>query len=73
MKKIIFAIALMAALVVSLCGCGSTAVDEAVHPTTTTAVIMLNGYNTPVINNGSDFVDAPQNGDATFILSLIHI
>ena len=68
MKKIIFAIALMAALVVSLCGCGSTAVDEAVHPTTTTAVIMLNGYNTPVINNGSDFVDAPQNGDATFII-----
>lgn len=68
MKKIIFAIALMAALVVSLCGCGSTAVDEAVHPTTATAVIMLNGYNTPVINNGSDFVDAPQNGDATFII-----
>lgn len=68
MKKIIFAIALMAALVVSLCGCGSTAVDEAVHPTTGTAVIMLNGYNTPVINNGSDFVDAPQNGDATFII-----
>lgn len=68
MKKIIFAIALMAALAVSLCGCGSTAVDEAVHPTTATAVIMLNGYNTPVINNGSDFVDAPQNGDATFII-----
>lgn len=68
MKKIIFAIALMAALVVSLCGCGSTAVDEAVHPTTATAVIMLNGYNMPVVNNASDFVDAPQDGDETFIV-----
>lgn len=68
MKKIIFAIALMAALAVSLCGCGSTAVDEAVHPTTGTAVIMLNGYNMPVVNNGGDFVDAPRDGDATFII-----
>lgn len=68
MKKIIFAIALMAALVVSLCGCGSTAVDEAVHPTTATAVIMLNGYNMPVVPDPEDFVDAPQDGDATFIV-----
>lgn len=68
MKKIIFAIALMAALVVSLCGCGSTAVDEAVHPTTGTAVIVLNGYNMPVVNNAADFVDDPQNGDETFIV-----
>lgn len=68
MKKIIFAIAFMAALTVSLCGCGSTAVDEAVHPTTATAVIILNGYNIPVVNNAADFVDAPQNGDQTFIV-----
>ena len=69
MKKIIFAIAFMAAaLTVALSGCGSTAVDKAVHPTTATAVIMLNGYNMPVVNNASDFVDAPQDGDETFIV-----
>lgn len=68
MKKIIFAIAFMAALTVSLCGCGSTAVNEAVHPTTATAVIMLNGYNMPVVPDPEDFVDAPQDGDATFIV-----
>lgn len=68
MKKIIFAIAFMAALTVSLCGCGSTAVNEAVHPTTATAVIMLNGYNMPEVNNAGDFVDAPQDGDQTFIV-----
>ena len=68
MKKIIFAIAFMAALTVSLCGCGSTAVNEAVHPTTGTAVIVLNGYNMPVVNNAADFVDDPQNGDETFIV-----
>lgn len=68
MKKIIFAIAFMAALTVSLCGCGSTAVNEAVHPTTATAVIMLNGYNMPVVPNPEDFVDAPQDGDETFIV-----
>lgn len=69
MKKIIFAIAFMAALTVSLCGCGSTAVnEEAVHPTTATAVIMLNGYNMPEVNNAGDFVDAPQDGDQTFIV-----
>ena len=68
MKKIIFAIAFMAALTVSLCGCGSTAVNEAVHPTTATAVIMLNGYNMPVVPDPEDFVDAPQDGDETFIV-----
>lgn len=68
MKKIIFAIAFMAALTVALCGCGSTAVNEAVHPTTATAVIMLNGYNMPEVNNAGDFVDAPQDGDQTFIV-----
>lgn len=68
MKKIIFAIAFMAALTVSLCGCGSTVVNEAVHPTTGTAVIVLNGYNMPVVNNAADFVDDPQNGDETFIV-----
>lgn len=69
MKKIIFAIVFMAAaLTVALSGCGSTAVDKAVHPTTATAVIMLNGYNMPVVNNAGDFVDAPQDGDATFIV-----
>ena len=69
MKKIIFAIAFMAAaLTVALSGCGSTAVDKAVHPTTATAVIMLNGYNMPVVNNACDFVDAPQDGDETFIV-----
>ena len=68
MKKIIFAIALMAALVVSLCGCGSTAVNEAVHLTTATAVIMLNGYNMAVVPDPEDFVDDPQNGDETFIV-----
>lgn len=68
MKKIIFAIAFMAALAVSLCGCGSTVVDEAVHPTTGTAVIVLNGYNMPVVNNAADFVDDPQDGDETFIV-----
>lgn len=68
MKKIIFAIAFMAALAVALCGCGSTVVDEAVHPTTGTAVIMLNGYNMPVVPDPEDFVDDPQNGDETFIV-----
>lgn len=68
MKKIIFAIAFMAALAVALCGCGSTVVDEAVHPTTATAVIMLNGYNMPVVPDPEDFVDAPQDGDETFIV-----
>lgn len=68
MKKIIFAIAFMVALAVALCGCGSTVVDEAIHPTTGTAVIVLNGYNMPVVNNAADFVDAPQNGDQTFIV-----
>ena len=68
MKKIIFAIAFMAALTVSLCGCGTTAVNEAVHPTTATAVIMLNGYNMPVVPDPENFVDAPQDGDATFIV-----
>lgn len=70
MKKIIFAIAFMAAaLTVALSGCGSTAVnEEAVHPTTATAVIMLNGYNMPVVPDPEDFVDAPQDGDATFIV-----
>jgi outer membrane protein OmpA-like peptidoglycan-associated protein len=68
MKKIIFAIAFMAALTVSLCGCGSTAVNEAVHPTTATAVIMLNGYNMAVVPDPEDFVDDPQNGDETFIV-----
>ena len=69
MKKIIFAIVFMAAaLTVALSGCGSTAVDKAVHPTTATAVIMLNGYNMPVVNNAGDFMDAPQDGDATFIV-----
>lgn len=69
MKKIIFAIAFMAALTVALSGCGSTAVnEEAVHPTTATAVIMLNGYNMPEVNNAGDFVDAPQDGDQTFIV-----
>jgi outer membrane protein OmpA-like peptidoglycan-associated protein len=68
MKKIIFAIAFMAALTVALSGCGSTAVDKAVHPTTATAVIMLNGYNTPVVPEPEDFVDAPQDGDETFIV-----
>lgn len=69
MKKIIFAIAFMAALTVALSGCGSTAVnEEAVHPTTATAVIMLNGYNMPVVPDPENFVDAPQDGDATFIV-----
>lgn len=69
MKKIIFAIAFMAALTVALSGCGSTAVnEEAVHPTTATAVIMLNGYNMPVVPDPEDFVDAPQDGDETFIV-----
>lgn len=70
MKKIIFAIVFMAAaLTVALSGCGSTAInEEAVHPTTATAVIMLNGYNMPVVNNAGDFMDAPQDGDATFIV-----
>lgn len=70
MKKIIFAIVFMAAaLTVALSGCGSTVVnEEAVHPTTATAVIMLNGYNMPVVNNAGDFMDAPQDGDATFIV-----
>lgn len=70
MKKIIFAIVFMAAaLTVALSGCGSTAVnEEAVHPTTATAVIMLNGYNMPVVPDPEDFVDAPQDGDATFIV-----
>ena len=45
MKKILFAIAFMAALTVSLCGCGSTAVNEAEHPTTAPAGIMLNAKN----------------------------
>ena len=70
MKKIIFAIVFMAAaLTVALSGCGSTVVnEEAVHPTTATAVIMLNGYNMPVVPDPEDFVDAPQDGDATFIV-----
>ena len=69
MKKIIFAIAFMAGLTVALSGCGSTAVnEEAVHPTTATAVIMLNGYNMPVVPDPEDFVDAPQDGDETFIV-----
>lgn len=68
MKKIIFAIAFMAALTVALSGCGSTAVDKAVHPTTATAVIMLNGYNMAVVPDPEDFVDDPQNGDETFIV-----
>lgn len=70
MKKIIFAIVFMAAaLTVALSGCGSSAInEEAVHPTTATAVIMLNGYNMPVVNNAGDFMDAPQDGDATFIV-----
>lgn len=68
MKKIIFAIAFMAALTVALSGCGSTVVDKAVHPTTATAVIMLNGYNMPVVPDPEDFVDAPQDGDETFIV-----
>lgn len=68
MKKLAFVCTFVAFLTVALCGCGSTGVDEAVHPTTGTAVIVLNGYNTPVINNAADFVDDPQNGDETFIV-----
>lgn len=69
MKKLVFAVCtLVAFLVVSLCGCSSTAADEAVHPTTGTAVILLNGYNMPVVEDGASFVDTPQNGDETFIV-----
>lgn len=68
MKKLAFVCTFVAFLTVALSGCGSTAVDKAVHPTTATAVIMLNGYNMPVVNNAGDFVDAPQDGDATFIV-----
>lgn len=69
MKKIIFAITFMAAaLTVTLSGCGTAVNEEAVHPTTATAVIMLNGYNMPVVPDPEDFVDAPQDGDATFIV-----
>lgn len=68
MKKLAFVCTFVAFLTVALSGCGSTAVDKAVHPTTATAVIMLNGYNMPVVNNAGDFMDAPQDGDATFIV-----
>ena len=68
MKKLAFVCTFVAFLTVAISGCGSTAVNEAVHPTTATAVIMLNGYNMPVVNNAGDFVDAPQDGDATFIV-----
>ena len=68
MKKLAFVCTFVAFLTIALCGCGSTVVDEAVHPTTATAVIMLNGYNMPEVNNAGDFVDAPQDGDATFIV-----
>lgn len=67
MKKLAFVCTFVAFLTVVLCGCGSTAVNEAVHPTTGTAVIILNGYNMPVVTD-TDFVDAPQNGDETFIV-----
>lgn len=68
MKKLAFVCTFVAFLTVALCGCGSTVVDEAVHPTTATAVIMLNGYNMPVVPDPEDFVDAPQDGDETFIV-----
>jgi outer membrane protein OmpA-like peptidoglycan-associated protein len=68
MKKLAFVCTFVAFLTIALCGCGSTAVNEAVHPTTATAVIMLNGYNMPVVPDPEDFVDAPQDGDATFIV-----
>lgn len=68
MKKLAFVCTFVAFITVALCGCGSTGVDEAVHPTTGTAVIVLNGYNMPVVNNSADFVDDPQNGDQTFIV-----
>lgn len=68
MKKLAFVCTFVAFLTVALSGCGSTAVDKAVHPTTATAVIMLNGYNMPVVPDPEDFVDAPQDGDATFIV-----
>lgn len=68
MKKLAFVCTFVAFLTVALSGCGSTGVDKAVHPTTATAVIMLNGYNMPVVNNAGDFVDAPQDGDQTFIV-----
>lgn len=68
MKKLAFVCTFVAFLTVALSGCGSTAVDKAVHPTTATAVIMLNGYNMPVVPDPEDFVDDPQNGDETFIV-----
>lgn len=68
MKKLAFVCTFVAFLTVALSGCGSTAVDKAVHPTTATAVIMLNGYNMPVVPDPEDFVDAPQDGDETFIV-----
>lgn len=69
MKKLVFfAFALVASLVVSLCGCSGTAANEDAHLTTATAVLVLNGYNMPVLQNAEAFVETPQDGDKTFIV-----
>lgn len=68
MKKLAFVCTFVAFLTVALSGCGTAVDQEAVHPTTATAVIMLNGYNMPVVPDPENFVDAPQDGDATFIV-----
>lgn len=49
-------------------GCAASEEPAAEHTPTHTCVILSNGYNMPVIENASDFIDTPADGDSITII-----
>lgn len=62
-----FVVALSALL---LAGCASSEEPAAEHTPTHTCVILSNGYNMPTIENASDFIDTPADGDSITVIVL---